>query len=173
MSKTKQIDFSKDVIPANGKNYTILKELPIARFEELDKMEVELYYGFDMKGLYDKLVETFNDLNKSRPADASVKIHNLLKGVADKVDQRTHIILRICSLFLVTEDEDVNEWSEDLAKQKTEDWAKEGYSMNSFFTLVVTFKPGFLEAYNEISQNTLAQNPTEKSSRKSKASSKL
>lgn len=170
MSKTKQIDFSKDVIPANGKEYFILKELPISRFEELDKMEVELYYGFDMKGMYDKLVETFNDLNKTKVADASVKIHNLLKGIADKVDKRTHIILRICSLFLVTKDEDVNAWNEDLAKQKADDWAKEGYSMNSFFTLVVTFKPGFLQAYEEISQNTLAQNPTTKSSKKNKAS---
>ena len=35
----KRIDFNQPVIPANGKEYKYIKELPIARFKELDKME--------------------------------------------------------------------------------------------------------------------------------------
>lgn len=150
----KEIDFSKREIPANGKTYKVLPELPIARFKELDKMEVEFYYGFDMQGMFNKLKSAFEDLNKSKPADASVKLHNLMRGVADKVDERTHVVMRICSLFLVTEDENINEWNEDLAKEKEKDWQAEGYSMSSFFSLVASFLPGYLAAYKEVSQST-------------------
>src|SRR6056297_134789 len=146
----KEIDFTKNEIPANGKVYKILTQLPIGRFKELDKMEVEFYYGFDMQGMFDKLKASFEDLNRNKPADASVKIHNLMRGVAEKVDQRTHVVIRICSLFLVTEDEDLTKWNEELAKEKEKDWAEEGYSMTSFFSLVASFLPGFLQNYKEV-----------------------
>lgn len=150
----KEIDFTQKVIPANGKKYKILSELSIARFKELDKMEVEFFYGFDMQGLFNKLKESFEDLNKNKPADASVKLHNLMRGVADKVDGRVHVVMRICSLFLVTDDENINEWNEDLAREKEKDWAAEGYSMSSFFSLVASFLPGYLQAYKEVSETT-------------------
>lgn len=150
----KRIDFSKSVIPANGKEYKILKELPIARFKELDKMEVEFFYGFDMQGMFDKLKATFEDLNRSRIGDASVKVHNLMKGIADRIDKREHIVLRICSLFLITDNEDVTVWSEELASQKADDWAKEGYTMTDFFSLVASFLPGYLKSYEEVTSDT-------------------
>ena len=150
----KRIDFTKDVIPANGKEYKIISELPIARFKQLDEMEVEFFYGFDMKGMFDKLKESFDYLNKNKIADASVRIHNLMKGIADKVDKREPVMLRMCSLFLVTEDEDITTWSDELCKQKVEDWQKEGYAMSDFFSLVATLLPGYLQSYEEVTQNT-------------------
>lgn len=159
--EAKRIDFTKDVIPANGKNYKLITELTIERFKKLDEMEVEFFYGFDMKGMFEKLKETFEYLNKGKVADASVRIHNLMKGIADKVDKREPIMLRMCSLFLITEDEDITTWSEDLCKQKVEDWQKEGYAMNDFFSLVATSVPGYLESYEEIIQNTSEKNPVE------------
>jgi hypothetical protein len=159
----KHIDFSKDVIPANGKDYRVVKELSIARFKELDKMEVEFFYGFDMQGMYNKLTDAFNDLNKTKLADASVKIHNLIKGIADKIDNREHVVLRICSLFLVTEGEDESKWSEELAAEKAKDWAAEGYSMTSFFSLVANSLPGFMNAYeNAISDTSAEKKATKK-----------
>lgn len=152
----KEIDFTKDVIHANGKDYKILTELPISRFKELDKMEVEFFYGVDMQTMFDKIKSAYNDLNSRdiKIADASVKLHNLMVGVAEKVDGRTHIVMRICSLFLVTEDENINEWSEELAAMKEKDWAAEGYKMSSFFSLVASFLPGFLSAYDSVLKDT-------------------
>lgn len=159
----KEIDFTKPVIPANGKEYKILKELPIARFKELDRMEVEFFYGVDMQTMFDKLKSAFDDLNKAKIADASVKIHNIMKGVADKVDNRVHIVMQICSLFLVTDDENINDWSIDLAREKEKDWSAEGYSMSSFFSLVASFLPGFLGAYESVLNDTSKQKEKQKS----------
>jgi hypothetical protein len=167
MSELKHIDFMQEVIPANGKEYKLIKELTIERFKHLDKMEVEFFYGFDMKGLFDKLTEAFNDLDKSKIAAASVKIHNLIKGVADKVDSREHIVLRIASLFLITDDEDINTWSEELASAKAKDWAAEGYSMTSFFSLVASSLPGFLQAYETSTADTSQPAKSNKKSNRS------
>jgi hypothetical protein len=153
MSNLKRIDFTKATIPANGREYKFCTELSIARFKELDKLEVEFFYGFDMQQMFDKLKAAFEDLNKARPADASVKIYNLMKGVADKVDKRENVVLRICSLYLVTDDEDVTKWSDDLAKQKIADWETEGYAMTDFFSLAATSLPGFLKSYESVTQD--------------------
>jgi len=149
----KRIDFNKATIPANGKEYKILKELPIVRFKELDKMEVEFFYGFDMQQMFEKLKTTFEDLNKNKIADASVKVHNLMKGIADRIDNREHIVLRICSLFLITDDEDILKWDEENAITKAKDWEAEGYAMADFFSLAATSLPGFLKSYEEVTRD--------------------
>jgi hypothetical protein len=150
----KRIDFDKSTIPANGKEYRVEKELSIARFKELESMQVELYYGFDMEGMFKKMKEAFNDLNKSKVADASVKLYRLMEGVADKVDKREPVALRICTLFLNTEGEDAKTWSEELANEKIKDWQAEGYSVNDFFSLATVLVPGFLADYQSIMDGT-------------------
>jgi hypothetical protein len=171
MSTLKRIDFSSPTIPANGKVYKFMNELSIARFKELDKLEVEFFYGFDMQQMFDKLKAAFEDLNKAKPADASVKIHNLMKGIADKVDKRENVVLRICSLYLVTEDEDVTKWSEELAKQKINDWETEGYAMTDFFSLAATSLPGFLKSYESVTQDMSEEAATQSQKRQTKSRS--
>jgi hypothetical protein len=170
MSNLKRIDFSKPTIPANGKEYKFSTELSIARFKELDKLEVEFFYGFDMQQMFDKLKAAFEDLNKAKPADASVKIYNLMKGVADKVDKRENVVLRICSLYLVTDGEDITKWSEELASEKIRDWETEGYAMTDFFSLAATSLPGFLSSYESVTQDMSEEAAaTEQKSKKNKS----
>lgn len=163
----KRIDFEKPYVEANGKQYKFLKELPINRFKELDKMEVEFFYGFDMQALFNKLKSAFEDINKNKLGDAAVKVHNLMVGVADRVDKREHIVLRICSLFLVTDDEDITKWDEDLAKEKAADWAAEGYSMSDFFSLAATSLPGFLNVYESVTADISEEAAQKKQSKAS------
>ena len=153
----KSIDFNAPVIEANGKTYRLKKEISINRFRELEKMEVEFYYGFTMQEMFDKLKDAFSDLNKNKLADASVKVYRLMEGVADKVDKRENVMLRMCTLFLCTEDEDLTVWTEDLAKQKIDDWAKEGFAIDDFFTLAANLVPGFINDYEKILAGTLLE----------------
>lgn len=153
----KRIDFNAPVIEANGKTYRLKKEISINRFRELEKMEVEFYYGFTMQEMFDKLKDAFGDLNKNKLADASVKVYRLMEGVADKVDKRENVMLRMCTLFLCTEDEDLTVWTEDLAKQKIDDWAKEGFAIDDFFTLAANLVPGFINDYEKILAGTLLE----------------
>lgn len=170
----KRIDLTKQPFSftANGKEYRVVEELTIGRFEHLDLLEAEFFYGFDMKGLFDRLKEGFEKVNKNKLGDVAVLLHNLMKGVADKVDKRKPVMLRICSLFLITGDEDTTTWSEELANKKIEDWQKEGYSMSDFFTLAANFLPGFMAAYKESTQDILEEAQKEKDNPKEKKKSK-
>lgn len=152
--ETKRIDFDAPTIPAAGKEYRVVQELTIARYKELEQLEIEFYYGFDMQSMFSKLKEAYNDLNKSKPADGAVKLYRVMEGVADRVDRREPCVLRICSLFLCTEDEDLTKWDEDLAKAKIEDWQKEGYLIDDFFSLAANVVPGFLKDYSGILDGT-------------------
>ena len=152
----KRIDFSKP-IPANGKVYHIAKELSIVRFKTLEELEVEFYYGFTMREMFEKLKESFMDLNKSKPADASVKIHNLMTGIADKLDKRQPVMLRICTLFINTKEENLNEWSTELADEKINDWTVEGYAIDDFFSLAANLVPGFMKDYERVLADTLME----------------
>ncbi len=165
-----RIDFNQNplVVPANGKEYKLLKELTIARFKELDKLEVEFFYGFNMQELFDKLKEIYELINKGKLADTPVKVHNLMTGVADKVDKREPVMLRICSLFLVTDDEDIHKWSEESAREKIMDWTEEGYAMSDFFTLAASLLPDFLKTYEEVSQDISEEQEKQKSGKSKK-----
>lgn len=162
----KRIDFEKGEFLADGKTYKVATEMSINRFKALETLEIEFYYGFTMREMFEKLKAAFMDLNKTKPADASVKIHNLMKGVADRVDKREPVILRICSLFLNTEGEDVAEWSEELAKEKIDVWAKEGFLIDDFFTLAASIVPGFIKDYERILNDTLMTENQEPGSEK-------
>ena len=166
----KRIDFSKP-IPANGKTYKVASELSINRFRILEELEIEFYYGFTMQDMFTKLKETFELMDKGKIAQSSVKVHNLLSGVADRLDKREPVMLRICSLFLITDGEDVNEWSEELAKGKIDDWSKEGYAINDFFSLAANLVPGFMKDYEEILEGTLEGAASLKKSQDKKPSS--
>lgn len=164
---TKRVDFDAEVIPANGKEYRFSRDLTIARFKELEQLEIEFYYGFDMHGMFKRLKDVYADLNKSKPADAAIKLYRVMEGVADRVDKREPVALRIAALFLVTADEDLTKWDEEIAKQKIKDWQEEGYLIDDFFTLVANALPGFLADYTSILENTLTADQKEESIKKS------
>jgi len=156
----KRIDFDKPYIEANGKRYHIKKELTIARYKEMEQLEIEFYYGFTMREMFEKLKDAYEDLNKNKLADSAVKVYRVMEGVADRVDKREPVVLRICSLFLCTEDEG-DDWTEEIASAKIEDWQKEGYAMEDFFTLAANLVPGFIKHYQEILSDTLTQGEQE------------
>lgn len=151
----KRIDFSNLPFTANGKEYNVAQELTISRFKVLEELEVEFYYGFTVREMFEKLKTAFLDLNKNKPADAAVKLHNVMTGVADKLEKREPVMLRICTLFINTKDENTKEWNEELAAEKIKDWTAEGYAIDDFFSLAANLVPGFMKDYEAILNNTL------------------
>ena len=164
----RRIDFDSKIIPANGKEYTLAGELTINRFKVLEELEVEFYYGFTMKEMFEKLKMAFSDLDKGKPANAAVKVHNLMTGVADRIDKRENVMLRICSLFINQKDEDLNSWSDELAKEKIADWSAEGYAIDDFFSLAASLVPGFMKDYERILEGTLMEEEDQVSGQETK-----
>ncbi len=152
-TEVKRLDLSKSTFVANGNTYRFSKTMCIDRFIEFERLQAHVGFGKDFKNIYDVLKETYELLNKGKMADAAVKIHNLLNGIAMNLEKRDHPILEMCALFLNRDDENVKEYNEDIMKQKMEDWRIEGYSIEDFFQLAFNFVEGFIPAYEEIIQN--------------------
>ena len=163
--EAKRIDFKEKTFMANGVKYTFASTMCIDRFIEFERLQAHVGFGKDFNNIYEQLKKAYEYLNKSRPADGAVVIHNLINGIADNLEGRDHPILQLCALFINREDEDKKLFDADVNLSKIDDWKKEGYSIDDFFQLAFNFVEGFIPAYNEIIQDISQE--AEKMSKKS------
>ena len=155
MAGLKRIDFEKpDVIGESGKKYTITSSLNVTRWQEFEKLQNHVGWGLDFSGMMERLKETYELINKLKFADAAVHIHNTMNGIAKSLEKRYHPALLMCTLFIVTDDEDLSKWTESEAMAKIEDWKQ--YEVGDFFSLAANLVTGYLPAYEAHSQSSLA-----------------
>lgn len=163
MKELKRIDFEKGIFEANGKKYFIESQMSIERFCEFQIYEKEAGLGMPFKKIYENLQTVYQDLNATKFADASVRLNDLMHGVA-KLDEKEPAALKICALFMNTEDEDRSVITNDMIVKKIEDWKKE-YDMRDFFWFALDTVNGFMEIYNRDFRNTSETKQSESSSK--------
>ena len=154
--ETKRLSFTGGKVTefeANGHKYKFCKTISIDRFVEFERLQAHVGFGKDFKGIHAELVGAYELLNKSKPADAAVKISNLVNGIGWNLEKRDHPVLQMCALFLNREDEDATKFDEDLVSEKIADWREEGYSIEDFFQLAFNFVEGFIPILNETIQS--------------------
>lgn len=152
----KRIDLNVGIFEANGTRYTIEGALTIERYAELQILEKELGYGLTFKAMFDKLSQAFALLNKQKPADAAVLLNDMIRGMA-KIQEREPIVLKICALFMNTDDEDRSSFSADMYNRKISDWKAEKLDMRDFFTVASNSVNGFIEIYRTVTRIISAQ----------------
>jgi len=140
---------------ANGKKYFSEQSLCFERWNKFEEIQVEIGIGVDFKNLYKKLQAAWTYLNAQEFGNSSVEIHDLMTGVKKLEDQkRVPSGVRLCTLFINYEGEDRGIYSEEMVKMKMDDWNKEGYDVNGFFVLAISFIPNLIEAFKGISNGT-------------------
>ena len=147
----KKLPFDKGEFTACGVKYTIKNTLTLARFVEFEKLQNHFGFGLSFKALYDRLEAIRELFDKGKSVEAFASFWNVKEGIAYRLEDRTHPVLLLCSLFIVTEDEDLTTWNELDQKVKIDNWNKEGYDVNDFFQLASNLVSGFLPIYNEVS----------------------
>lgn len=145
----KKIDFEKGSFEADGRTFIIRDNLTIERWQAFEELQTSMGLNLSFKQVFDKLKVAYEHFNGGKFADGSVVLHNLMSGIADRVDNKIHPALEICALFIVEKDEDVAVWDRSIAKSKINAWKKEGYDMQDFFSLAVSLVQGFTETYVE------------------------
>ena len=144
----KELDPKQRSFTANGKTYNIETRLSINRFHQFQIYEKEAGFSLTFESMVGTLKAAYEDLNKMKAADASVKINNLLAGLIN-VAEKEHVLLKMCALFINTDDEDRGDINDDMISQKIDDWSRE-YEVNGFFTLALNTVSGFFKIYNEM-----------------------
>lgn len=144
----------KDKFTANGRNYKVTTSLSVTRWVLFEIFQVELGFGVSFSDMVRTLNKIYADANKGKLADVAVTTYNALDGIKTRLEDRTHPVLKICSLFINYEGENAGQWDEDLAKEKQADWMAEGMSMDYFFHFALTAVENLSVVYEEISRST-------------------
>ena len=147
----KQLDLKKDNFMANNHKYIILTGIPLSRYTMHQQITPKLTFGVDFTTLFNNLKKAFELNNTGKKiGDVGVILHNILNGLQEIQNEDRHdAALEICTLFIVREDENIGEYSKELAKQKIDDWGKEGYDVNGFFHLALVSIQGFRQTFGE------------------------
>jgi len=145
MKELKRLDLSKQSFVANGTTYYIESGLSIERFCEYQILEKEAAFSMSFKKIFENLKDVHRLMNEVKFVEAAVKLDNLMRGVA-KLEEREPTLLKMCALFINTEDEDRTTINNDMIVKKIEDWKKE-YDIRDFFQLALNTVDGFLEIY--------------------------
>jgi hypothetical protein len=140
MSKTeiKKITWNDKSFQANGKIYHLSTSMSIGRAVFCEEAKIQLETGVRVGQTTEQFQEIYNLLNQGKMADASVKAYNHLKAL-DSFFERPAPVLRICACFINTQEEDIRYIDDTQVKEKIQDWAEEGISMESFFLLDLIF----------------------------------
>jgi len=157
--QVKRIDFNENKFEANGKVYHIETGIATGRFMEYEVYQLELMASMSISKLYEKQNVLYQLLNQCRFADAAVVLNEIRSNTVKK-SEKEPTVLKICALFINTEDEDRTVFNNDLVVRKIDDWKKEGIDIRDFFTLAFNLVPGFIEIYNKLTRDiTEALNP--------------
>lgn len=149
----KKIDFTKDHFTANGREYLIRNTLTLERFIQYEKLQNHYAFGLSFSQIVGRLEQSINYANAGKGVEAWNVIFNLRDGIASRLEDRKHPALLLCSLFIITPDEDLTTWVEADQQRKFEDWNKEGIDIYDFFTLASNFTKDFTKIFSEISQS--------------------
>ena len=118
------------------------------RFMKHEDFEVEMGYNLTWEKLFQEDKECYELLNKSKPIDVGIIIHNRMNKIKTRLEDRVHPAWKICALFINEKDENRAVYDEILMKSKIDAWKKE-YGVQGFFTLAVNLVNGFIPNYNE------------------------
>ena len=162
MGNLKHLDVNASHFFANGKKYIIESDLSIERFVEYQILEKEAGFGITFEDFFNNLENVYNSLNENKIADASVKLYNLMNGVAD-MKKREPMLLRMATLFINEESEDRATITADRMSAKIEDWKKE-YFVESFFVLASNLVNGYANVYERVIHNISKKTPVKRGS---------
>jgi len=148
----------KSTFEANDVKYTIRtadEGISISRFNEYQKFAGMLGYNATFQKMYEnnqKAIKLANGVvsGDNTFTDLVLHLNAINEGVLQASEERNSIALYICTLFIVREGEDLTTWSMELAKDKIDDWNREGYHAEDFFFLALSSVVGFKSAYNEL-----------------------
>ena len=151
----KTIDFTKDTFKAMGITYNVKGSLSIERFRYFEKYQVEMGYGRTFEDVYKAVTNTINYINNKKEVEGHSVLWNLQEGLKRVIKEgKVHPALMICALFIVEKDEDLTKWDEQQAEAKIKNWNDEGYDVNGFFQLAANLVSGYINALEDIFQDT-------------------
>lgn len=150
----KSVPIAEGVFMANGKKYIIEAGFSVQRWGVYQKLQLEAGFGVTFEEMLKAWEKVNGYANRLAFTDIAVLAYNMVNGVR-KIAEREPVLLKMCALFINTENEDRRTINEDQITAKINDWQAECYNVNDFFTLALNTIQGYVKNYNRLTQNIL------------------
>jgi hypothetical protein len=148
------LNFSESkTFECDGRKFALAESISFARFMELQKLILEFGFSADFQDMFKNLRILYDNLNSLKFADSAVIVHNMMYGII-KLDDKEDSALKIASLFINEEGEDVTVYDVAKTKDKINCWSKE-LDVTPFYNLAVSLVPAWTTAFKHVSQNIL------------------
>lgn len=141
---------------ANGSKYNVSDSYSIGRYPIVSILEDELASMALVSDSRKAIKQALNHFDKGEVSDAVVLLHNWVNR-SIKTQTSGNIIMRICSIYINKEGEDVRYLSEETIKSKIHDWSEEGLDFKPFLHFVFGQYSQVLIGYETDIANTLEQ----------------
>ncbi len=145
----------------SGKKYIVQPDVSVYRFQKFEQLQIEAQLLMSVSGFHQEVRKIRELMEKPQFASASSAVVNLENGTARAMRGDPSPLLYIATLFICTDDEPQDAWSEAAAMEKITDWGQ--YAASFFLTLAARFTARYIQDFNSDSLNTLLQKATEKS----------
>lgn len=141
---------------AGGTKYMLNEKLSFDYYREFCKIQPEFAYNVTFAKLFDNIKNAFealkdlklNAIKVSDLQEPTTRLYNILEGIKAFEDKHD-AALRICTLFLIKENENTTMYDKAAMDDKIANWASE-YSINGFFLLAANLVTGFRAAYEVV-----------------------
>ena len=159
MSALKQIpnDGVTKSFMANEVEYFIEDSLSIDRWIYMNELTVQLGFGVEFQEMQRAWADVIEMGNKQRFSDIVVTAYNMVNGIS-KIYARQPMILKFCSLFINTKDEDRGTINDDVIAEKIEDWKKEGLGIDGFLEFSLLKVKGLAGSLVNVTQEGFREN---------------
>ena len=145
---------TKEFTSKTGREFFVhsnLDSFPIARYEQWERMSVELGFARSFTDIYDTVGNAIDLIMDNNKKEAIVDLSNLQYGMSRVTNDRHTIVMYMCSLFIYEKGEDPFTWTIDIANSKIECWQQE-YASGFFLALAIGLVNGYRERFRSTIQ---------------------
>lgn len=144
----------------SGVKYIVQPDVSVFRFQKFEQLQIEAQLLMSVSGFAGEIREIRILMEKPQFASASARVVNLENGVSRVIRNDPSPLLYIATLFICSENEPQDEWSEAAALEKLKDWGE--ISAAFFLTSAARFITRYMADFNFDSLNILAERAQEK-----------
>lgn len=145
----------------SGKTYKITNKINIERYSVFQKYSLMFSYGINFNTFHQNLQKAMMladgvPAGKNKFTDLVMHLYGMQEGIVKNAEMKYTLAMYICSLFIVSDDEDIYSWDEESADKKIADWAN--IEIDDFFLLTMNFVTDLQEKVKEFKEQLQKMN---------------
>lgn len=148
----------EETFVANGNKYRIMPsgDLPLGRYKYYGPLSAAVGFGASFSDLYSKVDDLARALDRAATGkgsfvEAAAIAHNLRLQLSNAAkEDRMDPAIELCAVFVLREGENPYDYDEVIAKEKINDWRKEGYQATDFFLLALGSIAGWADMFKDL-----------------------